>query len=238
MMSGGRRMCLWALCLALAAGLSFGAAAQRGGGRGGNLPSPLTDPNAPKAPKGLDPESRDAIELYSHLCVSTRGDRARAIGIVGEGDTAIEKMNETTLRQFENVPGGIGWIIRMPLGEKLLLEYPPGGGCIVRAPRVNQQQFEMAFRNLLDQYSASGEFIMRRLADQEKSIDMPVQTGAPARPAENLLKTKPQMKLHLIGYVMSEPGGGESAELTLLSTDSTQVQIQGTLTYQIQAAKP
>ncbi len=134
--------------------------------------SPIPDKSA--SPRTIDPEAYDAIDLYSRLCVSTRGDRARATAIVGDGDTAIEKMDEPLLRGMENgKSGGIGWIIRMPLGDRILLEFPPDGGCIVRAPRVKTSEMESAFRNLLDQFSASGQFTVHRVADQTKTIDEP-----------------------------------------------------------------
>lgn len=225
--------------LALAAFFSGAALAQPGspGGYGPRPQPPGVNPNrAPlpddsASPRTVDPEAYDAIDLYSRLCVSTRGDRARATSIVGEGDSAIEKMDAPLLRGMENgQSGGIGWIIRMPLGDRILLEFPPDGGCVVRAPRVRASEMESTFRNLLDQYSASGQFTVRRVADQMQSIDSPArQPGKDAgvRPSE-------KMKFHILGYRMMLPDSGKQAELVLATTESPAANIQATLSFVIQ----
>src|SRR5579859_974713 len=152
--------------LAFAALFSAAAAAQSGYGRSrpsGVNPNQSPIPDQSASPRTIDPEAYDAIDLYSRLCVSTRGDRTRAQTIVGEGDSAIETMDAPLLRGLENgKSGGVGWIIRMPLGDRIILEFPPDGTCIVRAPRVKSSEMENAFRNLLDQFAASGQFTVRR----------------------------------------------------------------------------
>jgi len=113
--------------LALAALFSDAAMAQSGRSRpSGANPNQTPTPDKSASPRTIDPQAYDAIDLYSRLCVSTRGDRARAVTIVGEGDSAIEKMDPALLRGLENgASGGIGWIIRMPLGDRIILEFPP-----------------------------------------------------------------------------------------------------------------
>jgi hypothetical protein len=227
--------------LMLVAFFSSAALAQSGppgGYGGGRMPQSGTNPNrAPlpddtASPRTVDPEAYDAIDLYSRLCVSTRGDRARATAIVGDGDTAIEKMDAPLLRGMENgQSGGIGWIIRMPLGDRILLEFPPDGGCIVRAPRVRAAEMERTFRNLLDQFSASGQFTVRRVADQMQSVDAPKQSDKdPDR------KTGEKMKFHILGYRMELPDSGKQAELVLAVTESPAANIQATLSFVIQPA--
>jgi hypothetical protein len=220
--------------LVLAALFSGAASAQSGYGRppsGGANPNrePLPDQSA--SPRTVDPEAYDAIDLYSRLCVSTRGDRTRATAIVGDGDTAIEKMDAPLLRGMENgKTGGIGWIIRMPLGDRILLEFPPDGGCIVRAPRVSVAEMEKTFRNLLDQYAASGQFTVHRVADQTQSVDSatrPSGKDAGAKPSE-------KMKFHILGYRMMLPDSGKQAELVLATTESAAANIQATLSFVIQ----
>jgi hypothetical protein len=220
--------------LALAPFFSGAASAQSGYGRpppAGTNPNrePLPDQSA--SPRTVDPEAYDAIDLYSRLCVSTRGDRVRATAIVGDGDTAIEKMDAPLLRGMENgQSGGVGWIIRMPLGDRILLEFPPDGGCIVRAPRVRASEMEKTFRNLLDQYSASGQFTVHRVADQTQSVDPPTRPSgkdAGAKPGE-------KMKFHILGYRMILPDSGKQAELVLATTESAAANIQATLSYVIQ----
>jgi len=224
--------------LTLAVFFSAAALAQSGppGGYGGRVPQsganpnrePLPDDSA--SPRTVDPEAYDAIDLYSRLCVSTRGDRARATAIVGDGDTAIEKMDAPLLRGMENgQTGGIGWIIRMPLGDRILLEFPPDGGCIVRAPRVTAAQMESTFRNLLDQYSASGQFTVHRVADQMQSVDAPKPSDK-----DTDRKTGEKMKFHILGYRMELPDSGKQAELVLATTDSPAANIQATLSFVIQ----
>jgi len=189
--------------------------------------APLPDDSA--SPRTVDPEAYDAIDLYSRLCVSTHGDRARATAIVGEGDTAIEKMDAPLLRGMENgQSGGIGWIIRMPLGDRILLEFPPDGGCIVRAPRVKASEMENTFRNLLDQYSASGQFTVRRVADQMQSIDAPKRSDR-----DTDRKADEKMKFHILGYRMELPDSGKQAELVLATTESEAANIQATLSFVI-----
>jgi hypothetical protein len=215
-----------------------------GGGRGGQSSSPAIGPQA-EQPRGLDPEAHDAIDLFSHLCVSTRGDRAVVAGIIGEGDTAVEKMDEKLLRGLENgKPGGVGWIIRMPLGEKLLIDLPAGGACVVRAPRVESAAIEGAFRNLLDQYAASGQFTVRRAGEQTKIVDIdgkPYDDGAAAAaPAKDGrgpgIDNRP--KFHFVVYRMEWPDPGKAAELALAATDSRLVSIQATLSFSVLAGKP
>ncbi len=227
-------------CAALTALLLAAAvnASAQNRGRGANPSSPRIGPGSPTGPKTADPESEDAIALFSRLCVSTRGDRARAAGILSGEDTAVEKMEPGLARQLENgKPGGIGWLIRMPLGEKLLVDYPAAGGCYVRAPRVVARDLEAKFRNLLDQFAADDQFSVRRDSDETRSVDAPKRPGEPPRSPENLLKTEPKMKLHILGYVMTSPGESP-AELTVVTTDSPDVQIQGILSYDIERAKP
>ena len=210
-----------------------------GGGRRGQGANPnrAPIPDNSVTPRGSDPEASDAVGLYSRLCVSIRGDRQKAIGIVGEGDTAIQKLEPAELRGLENgESGGIGWIIRMPLGEKLLLEYPPDGSCIVRAPRIKAGELEADFRNLLDQYSASGQFEIRRLADQTKVIEPPKSARGDDQPEEDHRHTDNKPKYHLLAYAMSLPDTGNSAELLVATTDSATVSIQGVLTFSIRPA--
>jgi hypothetical protein len=222
--------------LVLVALFSGAASAQSGYGRppSGTNPNrePLPDQSA--SPRTVDPEAYDAIDLYSRLCVSTRGDRTRATAIVGDGDTAIEKMDAPLLRGMENgKTGGIGWIIRMPLGDRILLEFPPDGGCIVRAPRVSMVEMEKTFRNLLDQYAASGQFTVHRVADQTQSVDSatrPSDKDAGAKPSE-------KMKFHILGYRMVLPDSGKQAELVLATTESAAANIQATLSFVIQPDK-
>jgi hypothetical protein len=165
-------------------------------------------------PSTTDVEAHDATELFSHLCVTTRGDRARAMQIIGDGDSAIEKLDDKALLELQGgKPGGVGWTIRMPLGEKLLVEFTPRGTCIVRAPRVNPASLEMALLNLLDEISASGQFKVRRLDDDTKTIN--------------------KMKYHFVTYGVRLPDTGETAEIGVATTDAKSGVIQGTLTYEV-----
>ncbi len=194
----------------------------------------------PVMPRGTDPEAHDAIDLFARLCVSTRGDRARGVSIIGEGDSAIEKMDDPLLRGLEGgASGGIGWIVRMPLGDKILLEFPPDGSCIVRAPRVNNAQLEFALRNLLDQYSASGQFLVHRAGDGTKTIKVaPRRADGEAGAAGEQDKTAEKVKYHIVSYNMILPDTGRTADLMVATTDSGNVSIQGVLSFQIAAPKP
>ena len=224
------------LCLALAVLIAMPASAQMGGqGRRGSHESGPNqgDSDDSTARKALGAEEHDAIDLYSRLCVSTRGDRARVTGIIGEGDSAVEKMEPPVLRGLENgASGGVGWIIRMPLGEKLLMEFPPGGACIVRAPRIDPAQLEGAFQNLLDQYGASDQFKVRRVGDETKTVD------TDGRPVDSRAKTKDKLKYHFVLYKMTLPDTDNIAELGLATTDSRSVSIQATLSFQVLPPKP
>jgi hypothetical protein len=227
--------------LTLAALLSGAASAQSGYGRSrpsGANPNQSPIPDQSASPRTIDPETYDAIDLYSRLCVSTRGDKARAVAIVGDGDSAIEKMDAPLLRGMENgKSGGIGWIIRMPLGDRILLEFPPDGTCIVRAPRVKASEMENAFKNLLDQFSASGQFVVHRVADQSQSYDAP--PGKPGDPHSP--KPGEKIKFHVLGYRMTLPDSHSQAELVLATTESLAANIQSTMSFAVlpdSAGKP
>ncbi len=138
----GRSFCF---AMAFAAFFTSAALAQSEFSVGPGGRQPIPDKSA--SPRTTDPQAYDAIDLFSRICVSTHGDRAQTEGIVGDGDAAIEKMEPALVRGLENgAEGGIGWIISMPLGDKILLELPATGGCLVRAPRVNTAQLEVAAR--------------------------------------------------------------------------------------------
>jgi hypothetical protein len=231
----GPRALGWSFCFALAFAAFFTSAvlaqSEFSAGPGGRQPIP--DKSA--SPRTTDPQAYDAIDLFSRICVSTHGDRAQTQGIVGDGDAAIEKMEPDLVRGLENgAEGGIGWIISMPLGDKILLELPGTGGCLVRAPRVNTAQLETAFRNLMEQYAGSGRFGVRRLGDQTKTIDEPARpagpNGRPATPAEKI-------KFHLLGYRMTMPGSDQTAEIILASTESMTPAVQATLSFDILPAE-
>lgn len=194
----------------------------------------------PVMPKGTDPEAHDAIDLFARLCVSTRGDRARGVSIIGEGDSAIEKMDDPLLRGLEGgASGGIGWIVRMPLGDKILLEFTPDGSCIVRAPRVNSAQLEFALRNLLDQYSASGQFQVHRAGDGTKTVKVtPRRPDGEAGAVGEQDKVMDKVKYHIVSYNMTLPDIGRMADLAVATTDSEIVSIQGVLSFQITTPKP
>jgi hypothetical protein len=151
-------------------------------------------------PAIMDPVSHDSIELFSRLCLSTRGDRARATAIVGNNDSNVEKLDDASLLQLEGKPGGVGWVIRMPLGEKILVEFQPDGACVVRAPQVKAFLIENALGNLLDQISASGQFKVKRLSDREKTIE--------------------KSKYHFIVYNVRLPDGGRIAEVGVATTEA------------------
>lgn len=216
------------LVLAFAALFSGAASAQGYGHAPGANPNQSPIPDKSASPRTIDPEAYDAIDLYSRLCVSTRGDKERAVAIVGDGDSAIEKMDAPLLRGMENgKSGGIGWIIRMPLGDRILLEFPPDGTCIVRAPRVKASEMENAFRNLLDQFSASGQFLVHRVADQSQSYDPPAaKPGDPHQP-----KPGEKIKFHVLGYHMTLPDSDRQAELVLATTESEVANIQATMSF-------
>ena len=231
----GPRALGWSFCFALAFAAFFAPAARAQSefsiGPGGRQPIP--DQSA--SPRTTDPQAYDAIDLFSRICVSTHGDRAQTQGIVGDGDTAIEKMEPGLVRGLENgAEGGIGWIINMPLGDRILLELPAAGGCLVRAPRVNTAQLEIAFRNLMEQYTGSGRFAVRRLADQTKTVDEPARpagpNGRPAQPAEKI-------KFHILAYRMTIPDSGLSAEILLASTESQTPMVQATLSFALTSDK-
>jgi hypothetical protein len=237
------------LCLALVAfftsaayaqtdiGQSGGSGNGNGGGAGGRRGQggvrnrdPLPDQSA--GTRVADPTGRDAVELYSRICVSTRGNRAQAVGIIGEGDSAIEKLTDGMLRGLENgKPGGIGWIVRMPLGDRIVVEFTGDDTCIVRAPRVAPSQIEGAFQDLLEQYSASGQFDVRRGGEQTKSFDPPDKQANAEEKTDERHKDANKLKIHFISYTMKMPDTGRIAELGIATTDSRTVQIQATLTY-------
>jgi hypothetical protein len=203
--------------------------------------SPLIGPRDDRAgTKVTDPQAYDAISLFSRLCVSTRGNRGRAEGIVGNGDTSIEKMDPPLLRGLENgQSGGVGWIITMPLGDKVLLEFPPTGECVVRSPRADQPQLEAAFRNLLDQYASSGQFTVKREGEQSKLVDLqPDPNEAKSAQNSGVPKKPDKVKFNALVYSMTLPDEDRKAELALYSTQSTDVSIQATLTYVLVTGKP
>jgi hypothetical protein len=219
-----------------------------GGGRRGVLggPSRAPLPDQSSSPRTSDPEAYDAIDLFSRLCVSTRGDRTRAIAIVGDNnDGAIEKMDPPLLRGMENgQSGGVGWIIRMPLGDKLLLEFPPDGSCVVRAPRVDAGQLERSFHNLLDQYAGSGQFDIRREGEETRLVDPPAKKpGDATQPAAGAPKQEwrvdsDKLKYHILAYSMKLPDLDRPAHLVLATTESEAVAIQGVLSYAILPETP
>jgi hypothetical protein len=208
-----------------------------GGGRRGGQSARNHDllPDQSASPRATDPEGRDAIELYSRLCVSTRGNREQATGIIGDADSAIEKLTEGQLRGLEGgKPGGVGWIIRMPLGDRIIIEFTGDGTCIVRAPRTVPSQIEAAFQDLLNQYSASSQFDVRRGGETTKAFDQPGKpetNDAGAKDERHAAAGK--LKVHFIFYTMHLPDTGRTAELGIATTDSREAQIQATMTYLI-----
>jgi hypothetical protein len=196
---------------------------------GGANPNREPLPDQSISPRTTDPEAYDSIDLFSRLCVSTHGSQVRATAIVGEGDSAIEKMQPGMLRGMENGQvGGTGWIIRMPLGDRIVLEFPPDGSCVVRAPHVRAAEIEAGFRNLLDQYSANGQFAVHRIADQTQTVG---PDGKPV-PSERGDKAD-RLKVHILAYRMSLPDSSEAAELVLQTTDSEKANIQANIVYSL-----
>ena len=186
---------------------------------------PLPDQSV--SPRSADPEAYDSIDLFSRLCVSTHGSQVRATAIVGGDDSAIEKMPPGMLKGMENgQTGGTGWIIRMPLGDRILLEFPPDGSCVVRAPHVRAAEIENGFRNLLDQYSANGQFAVHRIADQTRTID---PDGKPVSSERG--NSANNLKFHILAYHMSLPDSTGAAELVLQTTDSDKTGIQANIVY-------
>jgi hypothetical protein len=225
-----------ALCLTLATLTALPARAQMGGQgrRGGSNQAAPNQGNSNESTehRGLGTEEHDAIDLYSRLCVSTRGDRARGTAIIGTDESAVEKMDAPLLRRLENgASGGVGWIIRMPLGEKLLTDFALSGACIVRAPKADPAQMEGAFQNLLNQYSANDQFKVRRVGDQVKTVD------PDSRPPGNSTKTNDKLKFHLLTYNMILPDTGDTAELRLVTTDAKSGSIQATLSFEVLPGK-
>ncbi len=217
-------------------GNSFGQPGGQPGGRRGAQLGPNRDPIPDQSanPNTSDPAAYDAIGLFSRLCVSTRGNRARATGIVGSGDGAIEKMDAPLLRGMENGrDGGVGWIIKMPLGDTLLLEFPADGSCIVRVPRVSPPQLEQAFHNLMEQFAGSGQFDIRREGEQTKAVDLANPDAAP-KPNDDVRHPGDKLKYHIQVYSMRVPDIDRSVQLVLATTPSDKVSIQGVMSYQMQ----
>jgi hypothetical protein len=169
-------------------------------------------------PKFTDPEAHDAVELFSRFCLSTRGDRARVADIMDSGDPTVEKLDDGTILRLQNgKPGGIGWTLRMPLGEKLVLEFAGSGTCIVRAPRVEGPSLERGLDNLLAEIGSSGRFKVRLTGDDTKTIG--------------------KRKYHFVTYAMRLPDTGQTAEIGVATTDAKDGVIQGSLTYAMTAAR-
>ena len=200
-----------ALAAALWAALAFHpAAAQLTAGR------PFDDIPLGDRPTFTDPEAHDAVELFSRFCLSTRGNRARVVDIIGSGDPTVEKLDDKTILQLQNgKPGGIGWTLRMPLGEKLVLEFAGSGTCIVRAPRVEGLSLERGLDNLLTEIAASDRFKIHRTGEDTKTIA--------------------KRKYHVVTYSMRLPDTGQTAEIGIATTDSKDGVIQGSLTYAMAA---
>jgi hypothetical protein len=229
----GPRTTGFGLLLGLAFAAFFMPVAEAQTGRppppSGSNPNREPLPDQSISPRTADPEAYDSIDLFSRLCVSTHGSQVRASAIVGEDDSAIEKMQPGMLRGMEGGQvGGVGWIIRMPLGDRILLEFPPDGSCVVRAPHVRAAEIEAGFRNLLDQYSANSQFAVRRIADQIRTIDA---DGKPVTSERGDKAAK--LKFHILAYRMSLPDSTEAAELVLQTTDSDKTGIQANIVYSL-----
>jgi hypothetical protein len=167
----------------------------------------------------VDPEARDAVDLFSRVCLSTRGDRAQATAIMDTGGSAVEPLDAKLLPQLQGgKPGGVGWKIRMPSGEQLLIDFAPDGACMVRAPRVQAQALEARLDELLDQVSASGRFKVHPRGGEVKTID--------------------KLKYRFISYSMGLPDTGNTADILAATTDAKDVLIQGTLSFRVESAKP
>ena len=166
----------------------------------------LADP-FPSEPMRTDPESHDALELFSRLCIATRGDRARTTAIIGEDDGTVERLSDEHLQG----PNGAGWIIRMPLGDKLLVEFLASGACVVRAPRVDSDTLEFGLKTLLESVASSGQFKVRPEGEDTKTID--------------------KVKFHFVTYGLRLPDTGAIVEVGVATTDERKVSIQGTLSY-------
>jgi hypothetical protein len=172
-----------------------------------------------KKPKMTDAEAQDAVDLFSRLCFSTRGDRARTASIIETGGSAVEPLDDKLLPTLHGgKPGGVGWKIRMPLGEDLVVDFPPDGTCIVRAPKVDADALEADLAELLDQISASGAFKVRYQGDETKTVD--------------------NMKYRFSTYTVGLPDTGNRAIVLMAATDSKEVLLQGSLSFKIEAAKP
>lgn len=167
-----------------------------------------------KTPK-MDPVAYDTIQLYTRVCVSTRGDSTRIVSIMGEkNDATVEKMDEKLVLALQNdQPGGRGWTVRMPLGETLLVETAPNDTCVVRAPRVNANALDAAFVGLIDQLGSSGQFKAKRVSDDRKTLN--------------------KRAYHFMTYHLNLPDTGETAELGLATTEAKDTSVQATMTYVI-----
>jgi len=88
---------------------------------------------------------------------------------------------------------------------------------------------ENAFRNLLDQFAASGQFVVRRVADQNQSYDASGEKSSDER------QRRPGGKItfHILGYRMTLPDTGRQAELVLATSDSPAANIQATISFVI-----
>ena len=180
---------------------------------------PYPDHPLADKPRVSDPEAHDAVDLFSRLCVSTHGDRSRATEILADGDSSIEKLDSRMVRQMQGgKDGGIAWAIRMPLGEKLLVEFEPSGTCVVRAPRVDGRSLEDGLKNFLSEVAANREFKVRPAGDDEKTVD--------------------KRKYHFVTYSMHLPDTGQQVELGVATTDAKDAFVQGSLTYEILASTP
>jgi hypothetical protein len=189
------------------------AAAQLTAGR------PFDDIPLGDHPKFTDPEAHDAVELFSRFCLSTRGDRARVIDIIGSGDPTVEKLDDKTVLELQNgKPGGIAWTLRMPLGEKLVLEFAGSGTCIVRAPRVEGASLERGLDDLLTEIGANDRFKVHRTGDDTETIN--------------------KRKYHIVTYSMRLPDTGQTADIGVATTDAKDGAIQGSLTYAMAAGNP
>jgi hypothetical protein len=146
-------------------------------------------------------------------------------------------MDAPLLRGVENGrSGGIGWIVTMPLGDKIVLDFSATGECFVRAPRADQPALEAAFRNLLDQYASSGQFTVKRESEGTKLVDLaPDPAEAKGKLPEGVPKRPDKVKFNILVYSMTLPDEDRKAELVLYSTQSTDVSIQGVLSYALVA---
>lgn len=122
------------------------------------------------APLASDIRAEQAFQFFSSFCVTSNGNRDRAVATLGDGNALANRLPTQTTDALLGGTGTIGWAVRSPSNALLMLAYSGESHCEVRVQAADETTLITQFDALATAFSASPSDAAKPQAKSENGV--------------------------------------------------------------------